>query len=250
MTQGITAVRICAQADIEKTGCYALLYVQGGSMVLCVGEEELSLETGSVCLLAHADMPRVQAHTAAEGVLVCIPASLAAVSALSPLFLHFANGARVETLDAQKMAFFDTVMGDILKITPETPFAAQQMLARTVDLLTALPLPIAPTHATARDRITAAVMRYVEENIARAISLDDIAAALFVSKYHMCHVFKEEAGISVGEAVLRRKVAHARRLLEAGVPAHRVSEMVGFNHYSAFFRIFKRITGRAPTGKR
>ena len=92
-------------------------------------------------------------------------------------------------------------------------------------------------------------MRYVEENIARAISLDDIAAALFVSKYHMCHVFKEEAGISVGEAVLRRKVAHARRLLEAGVPAHRVSEMVGFNHYSAFFRIFKRITGRAPTGK-
>ena len=36
----------------------------------------------------------------------------------------------------------------------------------------------------------------------------------------------------------------------AGVPAHRVSEMVGFNHYSAFFRIFKRIAGRAPTGAR
>ena len=61
---------------------------------------------------------------------------------------------------------------------------------------------------------------------------------------------KAENGISVGEAVLRRKIAHAKSLLDAGVPAHRASEMVGFNHYSAFFRIFKRITGHAPTGAR
>ena len=98
-------------------------------------------------------------------------------------------------------------------------------------------------------RITDAVLGYIEAHISQAISLDDIAAALFISKYHMSHVFKAENGISVGEAVLRRKVAHAEMLLASGVPAHRVSEMVGFNHYSAFFRIFKRITGCAPTGK-
>jgi transcriptional regulator GlxA family with amidase domain len=66
----------------------------------------------------------------------------------------------------------------------------------------------------------------------------------------MSHVFKAENGISVGEAVLRRKVAHAEALLASGLPAHRVCEMVGFHHYSAFFRIFKRITGHAPTGER
>ncbi len=111
MTQGITAARICAQADIEKTGCYALLYVQGGSMVLCVGEAELSLETGSVCLLAPADMPRVQAHTATEGVLVCIPASLAAVSALSPCFFTLQAGRAWKRLTRKKRRFLIPLWG-------------------------------------------------------------------------------------------------------------------------------------------
>ena len=249
MSHLISVVRVCHAGDVEKTGCYALLYVQSGTAELCVGEEALALKKGSVYLLGLADVPRLQAAAELAAVLVCIPAPLASVPALSPLFSHFANGARVEVLGKEKMAFFDTVMGDILQIAPETPFAPQQMLARAIDLLTALPAPAAPAENGTRGRITEAVMGYIEENISRAISLDDIAAALFVSKYYMSHVFKTETGISVGEAVLRRKVAHAGRLLESGIPAHRVSEMVGFNHYSAFFRIFKRITGRAPTGK-
>ena len=250
MTATVTAVRVCGAEHIEKIGCYALLYVQNGKAELCVGEEVLPLQKGSVCLLGLADAPHLQAAAELACMLVCIPAPLAAVPALSPLFSHFANGARVEALDSQKTAIFDTVMGDILQITPEKPFAAQCLLARAVDLLAALPATVPPAENGARGRITEAVMEYIEQNISRAISLDDIAAALFVSKYHMSHVFKAENGISVGEAVLRRKIAHAEMLLASGIPAHRVSEMVGFNHYSAFFRIFKRITGRAPTGAR
>ena len=249
MTHLITATHVSGIGGIEKTGCYALLYVQNGTGELCVGEVALDLKKGSVCLFGMADAPRLQAVSELAAVLVCIPAPLAAVSALSPLFSHFSNGVRVDVLDRGKTEIFDTVMGDILRITPEMAFAPQQMLARVIDLLAALPAPSLPAENGTRGRITEAVMRYIEENITRAISLDDIATALFVSKYYMSHVFKTETGISVGEAVLRRKVAHARRLLESGIPAHRVSEMVGFNHYSAFFRIFKRITGRAPTGK-
>lgn len=250
MTSVITAARIGASDSAEKTGCYALLYAKEGTAVLHAGEASFPLKKGSVCLLAPGDAPRLQEQRDLSAVLVCIPASLAALPVLSPLFVPFANGAHVEALDAQKTAVFDTVMGDILKITPETPFAAQQMLARTIDLLTALSPSGEPPQERVRGRITAAVLAYIEENISRAISLDDIAAALFISKYHMSHVFKAENGISVGEAVLRRKVAHAEALLASGLPAHRVCEMVGFHHYSAFFRIFKRITGHAPTGER
>ena len=246
----ITAARISAADGIEKAGCYALLYVENGATQLCLDEAVFALEKGFFCLLPPAEAPRLQPQADFSAVLVCIPATLAAVPVLSPLFSHFESGARVEQLDKEKIVFFDTVSGDILQISPEMPFAAQRLLARAVDLLTALPAPPAPAEKSARGRITAAVYDYIEENISRAISLDDIAAALFVSKYHMSHVFKAENGISVGEAVLRRKVAHAEALLAAGVPAHRASEMVGFNHYSAFFRIFKRITGRAPTGER
>jgi AraC-like DNA-binding protein len=250
MSLQITATRIFAADGIDKARCYALLYAERGEASLCVGDAVLPLCEKGVALLSPSDVPRIRAQSDLCAVLLCIPAALAAVPVLSPLFVHFAHGARTEVLDAKKAAFFDTVMGDILKITPETPFAAQQMLARTIDLLTALSPSGEPPQERAQGRITAAVLAYIEENISRAISLDDIAAALFISKYHMSHVFKAENGISVGEAVLRRKVAHAEALLASGLPAHRVCEMVGFHHYSAFFRIFKRITGHAPTGER
>ncbi len=250
VTSTITATRIGAEDAIGKTGCYALLYVERGEAALHVGDVSFSAEKGSVCLFAPNDAPRLRGEADFEAVLVRIPSALAAVPVLSPLFAHFGSGVRIERLDKEKTAFFDTVLGDILQIRAEAPFAVQRMLARTVDLLTALPAPHAPATESARGKITAAVLAYIEENISRAISLDDIAAALFISKYHMSHVFKAENGISVGEAVLRRKVAHAESLLASGLPAHRVCEMVGFHHYSAFFRIFKRIAGHAPTGTR
>ncbi len=250
MAQQITATRLFAAHGIKKTDCYALLYAQKGSAMLHVGDTALHLREGTLVFLCPADAPRLCEDAALQAILVCIPAALAAVPALCPLFAHFATGTRAEHLDTQKTAFFDTVLGDILQIDPETPFAAQKALARTIDLLAALPLADAVSEERAQGRITAAVYAYIEENLSRAISLDDIAAALFVSKYHMSHVFKAENGISVGEAVLRRKVAHAEGLLASGLPAHRVCEMVGFHHYSAFFRIFKRIAGHAPTGER
>lgn len=247
MADLITAVRLCEASTVESAGCYALLYAEQGDMRITLRERALAVKAGEVCLLSPGEAPLLQTSGA---VLIRIPAALAVQSALSPLFAHFLSGARVECLGSEKSAFFATVMGDILQISPDAPFAAQRMLARVIDLITALPAPRVLAQGDARGKITAAVLSYIEENISRAISLDDIAAALFISKYHMSHVFKSENGISVGEAVLRRKVAHAEALLAAGVPAHRASEMVGFNHYSAFFRIFKRIAGRAPTEAR
>lgn len=248
MVSSVSAERIYTANGIEKAGCYALLYVERGEVLLHLGDLAREMRAGEVCLLAPADAPRVGAGDF-SAVLVRIPAALAALPVLSPLFVHFASGARIERLDGEKNAFFATVMGDILQISVEVPFAAQKMLVRVIDLLAALPVPPTPAEKGARGKITAAVYAYVEENLSRAISLDDIAAALFVSKYHMSHVFRAENGISVGEAVLRRKVARAEELLASGLPAHRVCEMVGFHHYSAFFRIFKRITGHAPTGE-
>jgi AraC-like DNA-binding protein len=250
MTPMITATRIGAKDALQKTDGYLFLYVERGEVILHAEDTAFSAEEGSVCLLAPAIALHLQPQADFSALCVRIPASLSAVPVLAPIFTHFQGGLRAERLDQEKIAFFNAVSADILQIHVEEPFAAQKMLARTLDLLSALPAPAPPAPESAQGRITAAVFEYIEENISQTISLDDIAAALFISKYHMSHVFKAENGISVGEAVLRRKVAYAKTLLASGIGAHRVSEMVGFHHYSAFFRIFKRIAGHAPTGRR
>ena len=47
------------------------------------------------------------------------------------------------------------------------------------------------------DELGARVIRYLNENVNRDMSLDKLARRFFVSKYHLCRAFKKHNGISV-----------------------------------------------------
>lgn len=49
------------------------------------------------------------------------------------------------------------------------------------------------------------VINYIEENICRPITLDDIATNFFISKFHFHRIFKIYTGISFGQYVSRRR---------------------------------------------
>ncbi len=229
----------------------ALLFCTAGTASLCCHEQTLPLQAHTLCLLCAADAPQLHPSKDFAAFLLQFSPDVGAHPLLSALLSPFSQGTTALVLDGENAVFFATVMGDMANFPADTPHLTARLFARLLDLL-AVCAPLFPTPQRREPprtphRIPEAVMRYVEQNISRPISLDDIAGALFISKYHISHVFKRETGISVGEAVLRKKVEHADRLLAAGAPAHRASEMVGFNYYSAFFRIYKRIKGHAPT---
>ena len=54
-----------------------------------------------------------------------------------------------------------------------------------------LPEPVVP-----RDGKILDILRYLEANLAEDISIDDLAAQFFISKYHMMRRFREETGAS------------------------------------------------------
>lgn len=240
-------------AFVTKKGYRFSFLMQGEGKCTCADGSQHDLSVGAICLQRPHESVSVEWGARAQGFSLFVDALLCEQTVFSPLLSPFENAPLVQLPLGEQAAFFATVLGDMCEIDGKAPLAAPRLLSKWIELMLALQDALAaPQRAVSRPegRVPEAVMRYVEENISRPISLSDIAGALFISKYHMSHVFKRETGISVGEAVLRRKVEHADTLLAAGVPAHRVSEMVGFNHYSAFFRIYKRIKGRAPTGER
>lgn len=93
----------------------------------------------------------------------------------------------------------------------------------------------------------ARVIRYLNENIYRNISLDTLARRFFVSKYYLCRAFKKHNGVSVHGYVNHKRVLYAKQLIEQGETASGAAYKVGFGDYSSFYRAYVKIIGKSPT---
>lgn len=87
---------------------------------------------------------------------------------------------------------------------------------------------------------------YIIKNIKNELSLDTIAAKFFMSKYHMCHIFRNETGMTIKNYINLQRIARARELLLNGSMPADIAKQCGFNDYSTFYRTFKRYTGFSP----
>ena len=100
-----------------------------------------------------------------------------------------------------------------------------------------------------KSELGARVIKYLNENIDRDLSLDYIAQRFFVSKYHLCRAFKKHNGISVHGYINKKRVLYAKSLIEAGESAQDAAYKVGFGDYSAFYRAYFKLLGYSPTAE-
>ena len=98
-----------------------------------------------------------------------------------------------------------------------------------------------------RDELGAKVIRYLNNNIEKNMSLDHLARRFFVSKYYLCRAFKKHNGISVHGYINQKRIMYAKQLIEAGETASVAAYKVGFGDYSAFYRAYVKILGKSPT---
>ena len=96
------------------------------------------------------------------------------------------------------------------------------------------------------DELGEKVLRYLNGNINKNISLDKLAGRFFVSKYYLCRAFKRRTGVSVHNYINYKRIMHAKELIESGETASRAAYSVGFGDYSAFYRAYVRVLGKTP----
>jgi AraC-like DNA-binding protein/ligand-binding sensor protein len=93
--------------------------------------------------------------------------------------------------------------------------------------------------------------QFIAANLAEPLSLGQVARAVGMSAFYFCKVFKKTTGLTFTDYVARLRVEKVKQLLLQ--PHARVSEAAfeaGFQSLSQFNRVFRQITGRAPSGYR
>jgi len=89
--------------------------------------------------------------------------------------------------------------------------------------------------------------KFIDSNYSSDISLDDMAAAAFMSKFHFVRLFKKYYGKTPYQYLTEVRIIKAKALLKAG---HSVSEtcyQLGFNSLSSFSILFKKMGGLSPS---
>ncbi len=102
-------------------------------------------------------------------------------------------------------------------------------------------------HHVEEEELAPRVMRYINDNLHRDVSLNKLARRFFVSKFYLCRAFKKFTGISVHGYINQKRVMYAKQLIDAGETASGAAYRVGFGDYSSFYRAYVKVTGKSPT---
>ncbi len=94
----------------------------------------------------------------------------------------------------------------------------------------------------------APALSYINENLSSELSIDDMAALCYLSRYHFMRLFKAQTGCTVHNYIRQKRLVLAARLIREGMSASAAAAECGFSDYSAFHRAFTQ-TFRVSPGK-
>lgn len=91
------------------------------------------------------------------------------------------------------------------------------------------------------------VLHYINDRLYQTITLDELENKFFINKYYLCHLFKKNTGVTIGDYISHKRILKAKEQFLLGIPVSEVAHSIGYEDYSTFYRNFKRLTGIAPS---
>jgi AraC-like DNA-binding protein len=168
---------------------------------------------------------------------------------LKALFLEEADPFGAEMLD---------LVNDVIAANSMKPYAYEIVMRTRLYQLWLLTLQMVAANAdgapsaVSQDEVRVKeAIRYIEDNFAAPITLDSLAAAIFISKGECCRCFKRTIKMTPIEYVMRFRIyAAAKIICENDADSLSISDLafsVGFNNVSYFNKTFKKYLDQTPT---
>ena len=238
---------------------YEIYFLLQGSIRVIVDELDLNPVLGETLIYPPNCMHRIT-HTDSTGpyerfYIVLSEEYLSAVGAAVYSFIR-----ELEELKAGGRCFFrpgeeavreltekaDEIIEAARDTSPAAVLANRcRMTMYLIRLLGLLKESIASTEDSASSRMNE-LIRYINQNAAQPLSLDQLEEVFGISKYVLLHEFKDYTGMSVYQYILTRRVILAQQLIQQGAKPNQACEQSGFSDYTSFYRAFKARTGKSP----
>ena len=92
------------------------------------------------------------------------------------------------------------------------------------------------------------VIDYIERNLRKGISLEDVANHVNISTYYLSKIFKKEMGVNFITYVTDRKMDMAKEMLvNTDIPVLNIALDLAYNEANYFSKAFKKKTGLTPS---
>lgn len=110
---------------------------------------------------------------------------------------------------------------------------------------------LASSYALLHKRMNSQLLRSIDElldrNLSSGITLQDVAAHVYLSPNHLSRLFKEAAGETFSKYAIKHKIEHAKRmLLSSSSKVCDIGAQIGYRDTHYFIRVFKAYTGMSP----
>jgi AraC-like DNA-binding protein len=128
--------------------------------------------------------------------------------------------------------------------------AVSALIIRIFAILSDLtPLHSHEIHLSQSQMIARNIMQYVTGHI-DDFSLESLAEHLHMSKYYLCHTFRDATGMTIHSYLNERRIVQANKLLKTGKPISEIAMELGFSSFSLFCRTYKNLSGLSPSDYR
>ncbi len=87
---------------------------------------------------------------------------------------------------------------------------------------------------------------YIDSNWANIKNIREISNALFISPSYMYEIFSKKLNMAPKTYLMQKRLQAAHAYLISGIQPNEVSQRVGFNTYTAFYRACKAFYGKTP----
>ncbi|MFV0341586.1 MAG: AraC family transcriptional regulator [Anaerocolumna sp.] len=91
------------------------------------------------------------------------------------------------------------------------------------------------------------ILTYINQNYGSINTIDEISSHFFMSKFHLCHIFKDAIGLTIIQYLTKIRIQNAcTMLLNTNLSISDIGALCGFNSTMYFCKVFKQSISLTP----
>lgn len=231
---------------------YELYYFVGGNGIYRVEGTPYPLEEGDILIMRPAEAHYIDITDNKPYTRLSVNFKANLFSYIDPdgkLLAPF-NGRKIGTFNRYRAENFksDAYSVFIKNIMTDSPDRRVQTITNLLPLLNEMSLAFGSVTETEINKsLDSKIISYINRHISEDITLDAICEKFYISKTHLCRIFKKATASTVGEYITVKRLVNARQLILSGTPPTKAYLQCGFRDYSVFYRAYKKKYGISPS---